>query len=131
MQIQTIRQQSEEDTGSVYRVTSGYPRVGCFGLAIPSTIASPVSLRISSFWNLWLGKVYVYLHIYVFERFLDLIGMLLRGVFFFEKNKITWWFRFGIIWNLLKIVLFKSALEFAVYRDACVLFENILDFRIF
>lgn len=51
--------------------------------------------------------------------------------FFFEKNKITWWFRFGIIWNLLKIVLFKSALEFAVYRDACVLFENILDFRIF
>lgn len=75
--------------------------------------------------------IYLYINIYIFERFLDLIGMLLRGVFFFEKNRITWWFRFGIIWNLLKIVLFRSALEFAVYRDACILFENILNFRIF
>lgn len=32
---------------------------------------------------------------------------------------------------LLKIVLFRSALEFAVNRDVCVLFENFLDFRIF
>lgn len=95
MQIQTIRQQSEEDTGSVYRVTSGYPRVGCFGLAVPSTIASLVSLRISSFWNLWLGKIYVYLHIYVFERFLDLIGMLLRGVFFSKKIKLLGGFDLG------------------------------------
>lgn len=54
----------------------------CFGSAVPSTTASPVSLRKSSFWNLWLGKVYVYLYVYIIERFLDLIGIIERSLAF-------------------------------------------------
>lgn len=37
----------------------------CFGLVLPSTTASPVSLRISSFWNLWLRNIYDIYEIYI------------------------------------------------------------------
>lgn len=139
MQIQTIRQQSKEGTGSVYRVTSGYPRVCLFWLG------RSFNHRFSCF----VKEIFI-LEFVAWKSVRVFICVYNRKIFGFDRD---YWEEFSFskwinnkkiglfivvsIWDnlefrvLLKIVLFRSALKFAVNRDACVLFENFLDFRIF